>query len=150
MQIGLTWTSWTQIIQNCDFPTYFPPCPMLKTQVVFKGMAKSRFLPPANEVLGKIICLQVCVYPQGGGGACSGGSGPGGCLLRGVPALGGLVWGYLVWGVPGGDTPQRLLLRAVRIVLECILVWNICYSKIWKHKKDWFEILEFILVKYMT
>ena len=56
----------------------------------------------------------------GPGGVCSGGFGPGGAwsegggLLRGVPALG---------GVPGGDPPGgRLLLRAVRILLECILV----------------------------
>ena len=40
---------------------------------------------------------------------CSrGGSGPGVYLLRG--------------GVPGGDPPGHLLLRAVRILLECILV----------------------------
>ena len=46
-------------------------------------------LPPANEVWGKVICLQVCVCPRG--------AGPGGCLVRGVPARGG--------GVPGGDLP---------------------------------------------
>ena len=34
-------------------------------------------LPPANEVWGKVICLQVCVCPQGGRA------------------------GYLVWRVPG-------------------------------------------------
>ena len=27
---------------------------------------KCQFLPPANEVWGKVICLQVCVCPQGG------------------------------------------------------------------------------------
>ena len=77
--------------------------------------------------------------------------GPGGCLvLRGVPGgdtpmsvhsvhRGGHAWsggrGCLVlgWvpgpgGVPGGDTPRQLLLRAVRILLECILVLNTsCY-----------------------
>ena len=73
-------------------------------------------LPPANEVWGKVIYLQVCVYPQGGclvpggafsGGAWSGGSGPGG----GVPGPGEgecLLWGG-AWGVPGGclvETPQ--------------------------------------------
>ena len=35
-------------------------------------------LPPANEVWGKVICLQACVCPQGG------------CLLRGVPVSGGV------------------------------------------------------------
>ena len=35
-----------------------------------------------------------------------------------IPAPGGSAPG----GVPGGDPPRRLLLRAVRIVLECILV----------------------------
>ena len=53
------------------------------------------FLPPANEVWFKVICLQVCLSTGGG-----------------------VVWS---WGVPGGD-PPRLLLRAVRIILECILV----------------------------
>ena len=47
--------------------------------------------------------------PASGEGACSGG----GCLLWGMPAPG---------EVPGGDPPGRLLLRAVRILLECILV----------------------------
>ena len=55
-------------------------------------------LPPANEVWGKVICLQVCVCPRGGawfqgvpgpggvpasscgGGACSRGVWPGECL----------------------------------------------------------------------
>ena len=62
-------------------------------------------LPPANEVRGKVICLQVCVCPQGGclvpGGVWSQGvPGPGGawswgCLVPGVPDLGGCL-------VPGG------------------------------------------------
>ena len=60
-------------------------------------------LTPANEVWGKVICLQVCVCPQGGsasGGAFSGGvPGPRGCLLlggawcMGVSALGGCLVG---------------------------------------------------------
>ena len=54
--------------------------------------------------------------------------GPGGVPgPRGVPSPGG-VWsqGCLVLGdgvVPGGD-PRRLLLWAVRILLECILVYK--------------------------
>ena len=70
------------------------------------------FLPPANEVWGKVIFLHlfvilsapgVVVCSQGGllGGLLPGGSAPGGCLV---------------------ETPQRLLLRAVCILLECILV----------------------------
>ena len=51
-------------------------------------------LPPANEVWGKVICLQACVCPRGD--ACS----------RGVPGTGG-AWsgGCMVPGVPGGDPP---------------------------------------------
>ena len=82
----------------------------------------SFFLPPANEVWGKVICLQVCVCPQGG--LVPGVPAPGGAWSRGVPALGGLVRGEGVWsggrvsgqgvpdlggiwsrGVPGGDPP---------------------------------------------
>ena len=54
--------------------------------------------------------------PGPGGGGClvpGGLPGPRGCLV-----LGGWVRS---WGVHGGD-PPRLLLRAVRILLECILV----------------------------
>ena len=51
------------------------------------------FLPPANEVWGKVICLQACVCPQGGS-AWSGGRmhGPGGCMV------GEDAWS---WGVHG-------------------------------------------------
>ena len=64
----------------------------------------SKFLPPANEVWGKVIFLHLFVILFMGG-----------CLLsRG--------WGASSGGVPGGDPPGRLLLRAVRILLECILV----------------------------
>ena len=65
-------------------------------------------LLPANEVWGKVICSKACVknsvHRRGvpGRGA-------------GVPALGGC----LVETPPG-----RLLLRAVRILLECILFMN--------------------------
>ena len=71
-----------------------------------------------------------------GGGAWSRGDllpgsvpGPGGSASRGVPGPGGLLPGYLVLGRsalggPGGDPPGQLLLWAVRILLECILVFN--------------------------
>ena len=51
----------------------------------------------------------------------TGESGPGGaCSREGVPAPGG--GGSGPGGLPGGDPPRRLLLRAVHILLECILV----------------------------
>ena len=54
----------------------------------------------------KVMFLQVSVCPRGGG-ACS----RRGCLVR---------------GVCGHPPPRRLLLRAVRILLECILVCAVC------------------------
>ena len=94
-------------------------------------------LPPANEVWGKIICLQVSVCPQGGAcswggawsrgtGACSRGvwSGDGCLLLGGVWSQGGCLvlggGGCLVETAP----PQWPLLQAVHILLEYILVFN--------------------------
>ena len=95
---------------------------------------------------GKVMFLQVSVILFTGGacsrgGACSqsggvsapGGRGVwsggvpahGGCLLGGCLLLGGVCSGGGAsgpGGVPGGD-PPRLLLRAVRILLECILVY---------------------------
>ena len=57
--------------------------------------------------------------------------GPGGCLLLGGCACSGGAWsrwggggGSAPGGVPGGDPPGRPLLRAVRILLECILVFE--------------------------
>ena len=112
-----------------------------------------QYLPPANEVWGKVICLQACVCPQRGMPASGGVPGPGGPALEGVggawsggawsgawsggawsggpglgvPGLGGLVWGEcLLQGQGRGywwrPLSGRLLLRAVRIPLECILV----------------------------
>ena len=71
-------------------------------------------------------------------------SAPGGCLIPGgVPAPGGclLLGGCLLPGVPGGDPPGWLLLRAVRILLECILVetavnfYAVCKKYIQRNKK---------------
>ena len=80
------------------------------------------YLPPANEVWGKVICLQVCVCPWGGVPGPGVVPGPGGCLLqggawsRGVSGPGGaacsggcLVLGGGVpapMGVPGGAPPD--------------------------------------------
>ena len=47
------------------------------------------FLPPANEVWGKVICLQVCICPQGGRLVLGGCLIPGGAWSRGVPGPGG-------------------------------------------------------------
>ena len=58
-------------------------------------------LPPANEVWGKVICLQACVLPRGRGRMVPGGCMvPGGAWFREVPAPRGV-------GVhgPGGPAP---------------------------------------------
>ena len=67
-----------------------------------------------------------CVCSRGRGGSWSqagvcfqGVPGPGGCLLPGGCLVPG---GVCSGGMPGGDPLGRLLLRAVRIILECILV----------------------------
>ena len=72
------------------------------------SLSSAVFLPPATKlgqgyiftgVCDSVHRGRVCLIP--GGGAWSGGSAPVG---------------------PGGDPPGRLLLRAVRILLECILL----------------------------
>ena len=89
------------------------------------------FLPPANEVWGKVICLK-CVSVHRGV------PGPGGhygrCLVWEVPGLGGAwswgrVWSRGVWSGEGAwwRHPLRLLLCVVRILLECILVMTYFY-----------------------
>ena len=74
-------------------------------------------------VLGGAWCQRIA---WSRGVVCSGGA-----WSQGVPGLGGSATGGWVawsWGVPGPggclveNTPGRLLLRAVRILLECILV----------------------------
>ena len=63
--------------------------------------------------------------------------GPGGAWSRGMPGLGGgsapggsAPGGPASRGVPGGDPPPGLLLlRAVRILLECILVCTIFHYR---------------------
>ena len=95
------------------------------------------FTPPfftvRNEV-AKVMFSQVSVCPQG---VCSRGASYGG------PGPGGLIpWGCLVWGVcsgGGGGVPacteadppreRRLLLRTVRILLECFLVLELIATK---------------------
>ena len=80
-------------------------------------------LPPATKLGQNNIFTGVCDSVNGGRGVCSRGvSAPEGCLLGGCLLRG---------CVPGGDPPTPtappgwLLLRAVRILLECILVRNV-------------------------
>ena len=106
-------------------------------------------LPPATKWGQDYIFIGVCDSVHGGRGggipACIAGGIPAclalgggcypsmpcsrGCLLpEGVPGLGGLLWGVCSRGVCSGgggwllETPGQPLLRAVRILLECILV----------------------------
>ena len=89
------------------------------------------YLPPANEVWGKAIFSEACVKN----------SNHGGCMLPGgVPGLRGVCFrgGCLLWGVPGPGGawwrhPRRLLLRAVRILLEFILVLKKFYDYVTKY-----------------
>ena len=88
------------------------------------SIVKAMFLPPENEVWGKVIFLHPFVILFTGGvpglGECLV---PGGCLIPG----GGLVQGGSGPGGVPGDPPGRLLMRAVRILLECILVcFDLC------------------------
>ena len=103
------------------------------------------FLPPANEVWGKVIFLHLFVILFTGVG---GGGGIPACIAGGIPAClaagGGAIPACIAGGIPaclavggacsGGSapgggwrkSPGRLQLRAVRILLECILVqWTI-------------------------
>ena len=72
--------------------------------------------------------------PGLGGAGPGGGAGLGGALSRGGLVPGGLcAWSVGVWSqeVPGGEPPlpRQLLLRAVRILLECILVGHLSTVK---------------------
>ena len=150
------------------FNEKFDGWPHFNLNVMSPSFPGVTYLPPANEVWGKVIFSEACVKnsvhrgwylpPRGGGvpglggvcssgGACSRGvcsqggawSGgscllPGGCLVRGelsaprgVPGPGEL---SAPGGVPGGDPPGWLMLQAVRILLECILVFSMSLRKI--------------------
>ena len=71
---------------------------------------KRQLLPPATKLGQGYIFTGVCDSAHGGGVP-----GPGG---------GSCSWGVFLQVVPGGDPLGRLLLRAVRILLKCILVLN--------------------------
>ena len=81
-----------------------------------------RIFTGRNEVLAKVIFLQACVCPQGGGGGLV----PGGVwspIFRG----GRGVWSPIFRGVSkfsGGVSNRNTVnVRPVRILLECILVF---------------------------
>ena len=83
--------------------------------------ARKRSLGQGNMFTGVCLSTGGCLVPVGGVwsrvGAWSRGACSGGCLhLGGVPARGGSG----PRGVSGGDPP---LLRTVRILLECILIY---------------------------
>ena len=102
------------------------------------------YLPAANEVWGKVIFSQVSVSLFTGGGhacweevrmprrVCM----PGGHACQGGMCGGGhvcLVGGCVAGGMHGGGHAWQerwSLQRAVRILLECILVFRLCGSKI--------------------
>ena len=100
---------------------------------VLKGLITARKRSLGQGYILTSVCQEFC---------SQGGLVLGGCLVQwGVPGLGGVPGpgGCLVqegvWsrGVPGGDPPGRLLLRAVRILLECILVKNISWQHLVAH-----------------
>ena len=78
---------------------------------------------------GKVMFLQVSVILFTGGlPGPRGLPGPGGCLVLGGAWSLGVPGPRGVWSggwVPGGDPLGRLLLRAVSIILECILVQEV-------------------------
>ena len=98
-----------------------------KLLVIIIVISFGLFLPPANEVCEGYVFTPVCQSFSSQGGAWSWG-----CLLLGVPGPGGCLVPGGAWcrGVPGAGgfpeetPPRRLLLRAVRILLECILVFQ--------------------------
>ena len=84
-----------------------------------------------NEVVAKVMFLQVCVYPQGGGGCLPQ------CMLGCHTPLG---WRTPPeWRTPLGSRLQHTVYeRPVRILLECILFVNsFPWQKQWQTKKSY-------------
>ena len=85
------------------------------------------YLPPSNEVCEGYVFTGVCLSTEGILSLCPGGS----PSWRGFPSWGVSVWGVSVQGglCPGGvsamETPCNGNEWAVRILLECILVYII-------------------------
>ena len=118
--------SCNKAVENPGFPTVMAPTPEEGTPIYFglRGCARpwgplgsatdSSLLPPATKLGQGNVFTGVC-------DSAPGGSGQGGASAQGgVSAPRGVC---SVWGVPLVETPPgRPLLRAVRILLECILV----------------------------
>ena len=104
---------------------------------------KYSFLPNANEVWDKVICLQAYVCPRGGGSVPA----PrGGCLVwsGGWLLLGGACfWGCLVGGgvpglgVPGGDPPQMATAVGGTHPTGMYSCFPISSHTFWKEIKPW-------------
>ena len=94
-----------------------------------------------NEV-AKVMFSQACVCPQGGsdlvpgrgggflfqGGVCS----AGGVCSGGVCSAGGVCSGGCLLCTEAAPRQRRLLLRTIRILLECILVFIYTWSYVWQ------------------
>ena len=106
--------------------------------IIIHVLAIKRSLGQGN--IFRSVCQEFC--PRGGGGsaargrvgACSrvGGSAAGGCLIQG-----------------DGAPPWQLLLRAVRILLECILITHTLETKrdyVWED--DYFKINIFVQIDF--
>ena len=72
-------------------------------------MAHSKYLPPATKLRQGNVFTSVCDSVHGGGVSVWG-------------SLSGGVWVSVQWGPCQGDTPGYGYMRAVPILLQCILV----------------------------
>ena len=125
---------------------FLPPANEVWDKVIFSEACVKNSVHGGVSALGG-VCSGGVSAPGGmsaPGGVCSQGyvcsggvSAPGGCLLWGVSALGGcLLPGGCLLSAPGGCLlpgvwwrhAPRILLRAVRILLECILVINVFHA----------------------
>ena len=109
-------------------------------------LAMMALLPPANEVWGKVICLHLSVILS------TGGSGPRGCLVWGVPGPRGIAWsrgGACSWRgcLARGclvrrclvETPWEATAAGSTILLECIIVANLSrgvYAPGWSASRE--------------
>ena len=109
------------------------------------------FLPPVNDVWGKVLFSQVFLCPQGGGGLYLGGgglhTGRRGSASREKRGL-HLGGGVCIWE-GGRHPPPKLEKQAVRIILECF--FSVCFFFALIHFKQLFHLLLVVLVNsYFT
>ena len=105
-------------------------CLMVTGTLLVQGNTASCYLPQTKFGARQYVyrCVSVHRGVSGlGGGAWSGGSGPRVCLFPGGGTCSGRFWsgGACSGGCLVEIPAERLLLRAVRILLECILVMKI-------------------------